>query len=420
MSKENFLIICLDSVRKESTSLGEYNNTPFISEVAENSVNYTRCVSPSSWSLPSHVSIFTGVEQPRHEFKPSDTLDVSKTFLADLPDDYDKYAMSSNPYVVEEEFGIADCFDYVYGVPETFDEQYLEGKEIGDNPNGLYYLDKFRSEVVGSEEPWITYINLMDAHVPYEPIEEYRGISGQEEMELQKKLGGKWDVEYYSGEREREELQKLHNAYLDATRQVDAIAEKIVKSLDKSSRKNTNIIITSDHGEGFGEKPLDNAPMSVGHGLGLFDSLLRVPLVVEPSGSRSSVEIDTPATMTNLGDYVRCTISNNGKPLEELTQEVIVSGRGQLQDSLINRWSKKIDVSQYVEPQVSAYSVKNGRRFQEMYWGTRKWVLSGNDIIEQKEESMPEFEDIDVTTSDGEEREMSPSVEDRLEALGYK
>ncbi|MGC8587327.1 MAG: sulfatase-like hydrolase/transferase [Candidatus Micrarchaeia archaeon] len=70
---------------------------------------YGNCIAPSSWTLPSHASLFTGMypsEHGAHESRSVKSLDIDRiklrmpTFVSDLNRmGYSTYAISANPYV---------------------------------------------------------------------------------------------------------------------------------------------------------------------------------------------------------------------------------------------------------------------------------------------------------------------------------
>lgn len=64
----NILLVIADSVRAQNVSLyGHLNRTtPFLDSFASEATVYTEPVSPGTWSLPSHASIFTGYHVWEH------------------------------------------------------------------------------------------------------------------------------------------------------------------------------------------------------------------------------------------------------------------------------------------------------------------------------------------------------------------
>lgn len=64
----NILLLVADSLRAENTSLHGYHRdtTPFLDELADESIVYDTAIAPSIWSLPSHASIWTGLHADEH------------------------------------------------------------------------------------------------------------------------------------------------------------------------------------------------------------------------------------------------------------------------------------------------------------------------------------------------------------------
>ena len=59
--QHNVILLVLDTLRKDSIYPYNQNlNTPTIKKLIEDSVVFPNAVSPASWTLPAHGSIFTG------------------------------------------------------------------------------------------------------------------------------------------------------------------------------------------------------------------------------------------------------------------------------------------------------------------------------------------------------------------------
>lgn len=94
----NVLLVVLDACRLEALK----REARFVSELAENNVECTNAVTPSRWSLPSHVSLFTGEYPSEHgivsPFDAVDDLELTNR-LAELG--YEARAVSANAFVSE-------------------------------------------------------------------------------------------------------------------------------------------------------------------------------------------------------------------------------------------------------------------------------------------------------------------------------
>ncbi|MHA1763224.1 MAG: sulfatase-like hydrolase/transferase, partial [Promethearchaeota archaeon] len=63
MSKPPHIIfIILDTLRADRVSYHEKNNTitPFLNKLIEHSLCFENCIANVPWTLPSHISMFTG------------------------------------------------------------------------------------------------------------------------------------------------------------------------------------------------------------------------------------------------------------------------------------------------------------------------------------------------------------------------
>jgi arylsulfatase A-like enzyme len=107
-------------------------------------------------------------------------------------------------------------------------------------------------------------------------------------------------------ERSTEELQGLQAAYDGALAYLDAEVGRLLDDLERRGvLRNTLVIITSDHGEEFGEHG------HTGHGSSLYTPVIHVPLVVLPPGdARAAARV---ARYVSLRD-VAATIEQAARP----------------------------------------------------------------------------------------------------------
>ena len=71
MTKPNIVLIVMDTARAANFSCYGYpeTTTPNIDKIAKEGTLYNYAISPSTWTLPSHASLFTGLY-------PSETLAI--------------------------------------------------------------------------------------------------------------------------------------------------------------------------------------------------------------------------------------------------------------------------------------------------------------------------------------------------------
>jgi len=87
--------------------------TPAMDAMAEDGMTFENAIAPAPWTLPSHVSMFTGQYPHEHKiFKPSQSPS-SYPLLKKIGDQYNTYGVSGNPF-----------FSHHTGAYEAFDEFY--------------------------------------------------------------------------------------------------------------------------------------------------------------------------------------------------------------------------------------------------------------------------------------------------------
>jgi arylsulfatase A-like enzyme len=353
----NILLIVMDSVRAANTSLHghEHETTPYLEELAEEAVVYEQARSPGTWSLPSHTSMFTGyhvvehgITRARHQLEPGHTI------FEELRDDHD-YAtgvFSENTWITDMPVGLQRAFETVEGArnlpyPDSMDPtnfvlsegqgqylQYLKRCLSHEHPvrsmtNGVFSKlawdypqllpDQMKSSTPASvygglfldwqadrTGPWAACVNFMDAHLPYQPDEEYDLWGGKRLRRLQDGMDDQvW--EFNGGQRPWWQRKALEGLYDGTVRQIDAQVQCIVEALrERGVLDDTLVVITSDHGEGFGEPSRIRPDARVAaHGAGIHEALCHVPLVVHPIDAAGGKRIAEPASLTQFPTVVR-------------------------------------------------------------------------------------------------------------------
>jgi arylsulfatase A-like enzyme len=149
----------------------------------------------------------------------------------------------------------------------------------------LHWIDAGRG-------PFLIVLNLCDVHDPYLPPEPY----------LHRYTKLRHPYKWYSERWEqyeslsREETGAEMDAYDGAINYIDVnIADLLTELQHRGLAENTLVVITSDHGEGFGEHGLMN------HGNSLYRELTHVPLIFwQPGRIPQGRAIAEPVTLTSL------------------------------------------------------------------------------------------------------------------------
>ena len=366
-SDPNVLLVVLDSVRASNTSLHGHENetTPFLGEFAQSATRYDQARSPGSWSLPSHTSIFTGLHVAEHRVtEPKHKLTAGNTVFEELQKEgYETAVFSENPWLTIMDVGLDAGFDEVSGAqnvlfpeaanPTEFTAAEGQGQYVeyvkrcldDDHPvksllNGVgtklawdypdlvpdwlmasapasAYVDRFVDWQAERDGPWAACINLMDGHAPYEPAPEHDRWGGKRLKKLQADLE-KHVWSFHGGDAPWWQCRAFEALYDGAIHQMDAQLRRIVEVLRRRDElADTLLVVTSDHGEGFGEVSRLKGTRLVGHVEGIHESQLHVPLVVKHPGQTEGERVAEPASLTNFPAVVRAVLEGDDERARE-------------------------------------------------------------------------------------------------------
>jgi len=345
--KTNIIFIVMDTVRADHLSVYNYHRetTPFLKKIMEDSLVFEQCFSPSSWTLPSHASMFTGTYPTHHGVVDSgDVLSDQFVTLAEIlrQNGYETFGACYIPWV-SKLTGLDRGFDVfidqvqrsgIWRVANILKKKHKksehsdnddtninenDGLDVSKISSSRYHwakklffddgasatnriLQKWISEKRG--EPFFAFLNYSEAHSIYHPPLGYR----------RKFIRGKtkpfWKLNYDFKEymynnltMTKEDFDILEALYDGEIAYLDSQIESLFHFLkNQSLLENTMIIITSDHGEQFGERGF------MGHVRNLYNSLIHVPLLIklpnrELSGRRDDL-VQSHDIFPTILDYV--------------------------------------------------------------------------------------------------------------------
>jgi len=319
----NVLVLMLDTQRADHLSLYGYGRltSPRLDSFARQAVRYDNAHSSSSWTLPSHASLFTGEPLSRHRagVMRRPFLDGRFPTLAERLRDagWATGGFVSNTFWAGRHTGLARGFihyeDYYGNLADALARTTL-GRRLAYEVLPRFGLDDMPGRKWGPElnrdllrwvdglggKPFFAFVNYFEVHSPLKPPAPFAGRfrtgpgqDGRGEIELGA-IGA--SVELPPPER----LAELVDLYDESILALDdALGELFAQLAGRGLLERTVIIITSDHGESWGEHGM------IYHGHSLYWDQTHVPLVVRWPGARhggtvvrSPVGIDqVPATV---------------------------------------------------------------------------------------------------------------------------
>ncbi len=301
----SLVLITLDTTRADA--LGCYTGDPELSPAldafAEAATLYRRAYATSSWTLPSHASMLTGLLPREHGAKSLPGADTHGLGygVRPLPDGLDTLAerLRSAGYrtaavvagpALRRELGLAQGFE-IYR-----DELDTPGRRF----HGKRAEQVWRQAVEALEgfgaEPFFLFVNFFDPHAPYQPPGfEARAAKRMSEGELYEALGKALrasEPPVEPGrlpEEVRRELARLREGYRAEVRYMDDFVGRLLRELGRRRPDgNLAIAITGDHGESFGEH------FYWSHGAHLYEDNVRVPFLLRAPHQRRGAVVDGP------------------------------------------------------------------------------------------------------------------------------
>ena len=316
----NVLFLIFDTVR--AASLGLYGGpptTPVLDSLAREGVAFDRAIAPASYTLASHASFFTGRWPRDLGVSWTTPLDKHAPVIAEAfaRAGYRTGGFAANRPYVTRAYGLARGFahfsDYAPSVGEILRNTEL-GRAIGrlltDDLLGRRSARDINASMLrwissDTTRPYFAFANYFDAHMPYLPPPPcdtafgwFRaGTPAAERARLRREAK-------FTAERIGDEAARHRRAaYEGAIKCLDAAVGSLLDTLrSRGLLRNTVVILSSDHGEEFGEHGIFD------HGNSLYLPSLHVPLVMLyrdhlPAGRRVTRTVslrDLPATILDV------------------------------------------------------------------------------------------------------------------------
>ncbi len=314
--QKSILLLSIDTVRPDHLSLYGYPfpTSPNLDRLARSSVVYDQAYSPTSWTLPAHASIFTGLYPIEHGahyptgarpgFTPGPMDSKLPTVASVLQaEGYATMAISANRLAVATEYGLDRGFDHVITTRRMTDKPMpfttlkalarsirtyftLNTTREHDNATtitdrGIEWIDRNRK----SRRPFFLFLNYLDPHLPYIAPKKF-DVHGEAENRLG--LFKEALTLYYAKRSRRVDLDEAERAtltrYYDMElAYMDHELGRLFDYLEEAGLLDEIwVFIVSDHGEFLGEH------RRRGHGKALYEEVTRAVLVERPPGGVES------------------------------------------------------------------------------------------------------------------------------------
>jgi len=296
-------MIVVDTLRADrvSATRGEVPLTPFLDELAARGCVFRRAYAPSSWTAPSVASLFTSRYPSQHGvvghgFK----LPEAESTLAEVLrlHGWATAGFSAN-VLLHRRLGWGQGFqrwDALFPLPDTGNGD-MPVRAPAINHAALEWLD---ARPAGA--PFFLYLQYMEPHAPYDPPDwALARLPAPADAPPLAHVNAFARYGNLALEAVDEAMLAAIQRHYDASvLALDASLRTLFASLDERGLlADTLVVVTADHGEELKEHGL------FGHGQTLYETLVRVPLiVVPPHGARACATVDAPVSLLDLAPTI--------------------------------------------------------------------------------------------------------------------
>jgi len=258
--KPSILLITIDTLRADR--LGAYGDararTPVLDGLARAGAVFERAYTPVPITLPAHASMMTGLLPPAHGVRGNGGFALAagvRTLAEVLQASGRKTAAFIGGFPLVARFGLSRGFDF-------YDDSMSKAPGVNFD-----FAERRAREVVESARAWMSahegpafvWVHLFDPHAPYDPPAEYR----------------------------------TDDPYRDEIAAVDVAIGALLEAWDARPGPSV-VVVTSDHGEAFGEHG------EWSHSLFIYDTTLRVPLIVRGKGFLKGKRVGVAVGLTDI------------------------------------------------------------------------------------------------------------------------
>lgn len=283
------ILISLDTLRADCVgALGSPSaRTPALDTLIRDGLAYERAYSPSTWTYPSHQSLLFGLDTASDPYAarplqaPAPSIGTAQPISAIVRSaGYLTAGFTGGGYVADK-FGFNRGFDSYYGyqfgnaqpLPAGCDPKRFDGEEVFGRAR-RWLRERGRA-------PFFLFVHTYDVHdrCPF--------------------LNAAGTAMVFANESERQRILRYYDELISKT---DGLVGALMAELASLGLDRTTlVVVTSDHGEGFGEHRV------VGHGdwARPYEPIIHVPLILRyPGVIAAGQRVTTPVSLIDVAPSI--------------------------------------------------------------------------------------------------------------------
>ncbi|AGB30910.1 putative sulfatase [Natrinema pellirubrum DSM 15624] len=357
MEPPNIVCVSIDSLRADFCSFLDDSKptTPFLESLTDESTVYENAITPSTWTLPVHTSVFSGLYPPEHGIlaegnvlgdhptfpelltkngysttaffrngwlntagilrgferlengENGDDTDTSDPLKVRIAESVEKYSSNSKELLryLDDQWKYVKQHHFRW---KLYREWSRNSSDIEFCSGGAKTISEATEALQDISAPFCWFLHLNEAHWTYTPPAPYHQMFTDQGDWALSKNGAIWQWKIYGNRINRiksilgqtdvpeSEVEMFRNLYRGGIRYCDDLLKQLVKALQEEGKwENTVLIVFGDHGDNFREDG------TFGHHFSVANSLIRVPLLIrDPTGNLPTGRIKQPVSLIDL------------------------------------------------------------------------------------------------------------------------
>lgn len=376
----NVLLVVIDTLRADAVIGAPVSRAPVISTLAREGSLFTQARSTAPWTVPAHASIFTGLYPSRHStHNEGRALPRDANTLAEiLSATHDTAAFTENPHITR-----GKQFDQGFSVFKNTWPKRTPGSLRRETTNRL--VRDWLTTHPG-ERPFFVFINFMDPHLPYRPPDRFeKMLSGgaAEASEITRMTSFEAsDARQVMARRDQlteAELAALRRLYAAEVASADSRLGKVIDALRvQDLLDETLVVVVGDHGENIGDHGL------MEHQLCLYESLLRVPLLLRLPGTvPAGIRRHDPVQLVDIYPTVLEAVGVPKESWPTYDGESLLGSNMEPDRALVAEYMLPLDQQRIFAREMPEFDFSPFmRRLQSIQIGSRKLILARNEPVE--------------------------------------
>ena len=263
------VLVSIDTLRSDRLPAYGYaaGSTPAIDALAKDSILFEHAYSHVPLTLPSHLSILSGLLPGEHGVRDNTgfRFDAARHPWAPALLQAAGYATGAavSSYVLRPETGISAGFDFYEAKLDPGMSGDLGAAQRPGSETLAQALGWLEARA-GASQPFFLFVHFYEPHSPYQPEEPF--------------------------------ASRLADPYDGEVATADRLVGELVAALKRLGLyERTALLLLSDHGEGLGDHG------EVEHGVLLYREALQVPLLLKlPKGKRAGSRVADPAQLADV------------------------------------------------------------------------------------------------------------------------